>query len=159
MIQKSLYGYVISSAGTWLPGVYDSVKSARYAFRFTDEDLEKLYRAKRIRCGRRAAISHSDLMGLSSRIGERFARFLNSLSEEARDRVLEVNEKRRHSKIWRSRIVTLWRINERAKQDGTSSPYHALFMRESGLDPGFELVGDPTKDRYSVDPARGRILR
>ena len=32
----------ISSRGMWLPGIYDSERSARYAFRFGDEVLQSL---------------------------------------------------------------------------------------------------------------------
>lgn len=31
--------FVISSYGVWRPGVYDSKKTANYAFRFTDDEL------------------------------------------------------------------------------------------------------------------------
>ena len=34
--------YQISSCGGWLPGVYDSERAARYAFRFTGADLQAL---------------------------------------------------------------------------------------------------------------------
>ena len=41
MIRKleSHPGYVISSRGMWLPGIYDSERTARYAFRFSDQEL------------------------------------------------------------------------------------------------------------------------
>jgi hypothetical protein len=42
MICKQGNGYVISSGGVWLPGAYDSERAARYAFRFPDEDLQRL---------------------------------------------------------------------------------------------------------------------
>lgn len=35
-------GYVISSQKTWLPGIYDSEKTARYAFRLTNQEMESL---------------------------------------------------------------------------------------------------------------------
>jgi hypothetical protein len=35
-------GYVISSRGMWLPGVYETERAARYAFRFPDEVLQDL---------------------------------------------------------------------------------------------------------------------
>jgi hypothetical protein len=35
-------GYVISSHGMWLPGLYDSERTARYAFRFPDATLQRL---------------------------------------------------------------------------------------------------------------------
>ena len=34
--------YVISSNGVWLPGSYDSKKTANYAFRFKEAVLHKL---------------------------------------------------------------------------------------------------------------------
>lgn len=34
--------FVISSCQVWMPGAYDSVKSARYAFQFLDETLNRL---------------------------------------------------------------------------------------------------------------------
>lgn len=35
-------GFVISSGGVWLPGVYATERAARYAFRFSNEDLERI---------------------------------------------------------------------------------------------------------------------
>jgi hypothetical protein len=35
-------GFVISSHGVWMPGVYATRRAANYAFRFTDETLNKL---------------------------------------------------------------------------------------------------------------------
>lgn len=32
----------ISSRGGWLPGIYDSERTARYAFRFGDDILQRL---------------------------------------------------------------------------------------------------------------------
>ena len=34
--------YVISSRGVWLPGVYADEKAARYAFQFSDWELDRL---------------------------------------------------------------------------------------------------------------------
>ncbi len=34
--------YVISSHHAWLPGAYESERAARYAFRFSHEQLQKL---------------------------------------------------------------------------------------------------------------------
>ena len=34
--------YVISSHRVWMPGVYDTIKTARYAFQFCDEVLQAL---------------------------------------------------------------------------------------------------------------------
>lgn len=53
MIYKVENNYVISSHGTWLPGSYDSERTARYAFRFSDSDLLRLqkqvnYKGKQI---------------------------------------------------------------------------------------------------------------
>lgn len=43
MIRKTPDGlYVISSHMVWRPGVYDSERAARYAFRFNDSDLQSL---------------------------------------------------------------------------------------------------------------------
>ncbi len=42
MIHKVDNHFVISSYGVWRPGVYDSERTARYAFRFTDEQLQRL---------------------------------------------------------------------------------------------------------------------
>lgn len=42
MIRKVNNGFVISSHGVWLPGCYDSERAAKYAFRFPDEDLQRL---------------------------------------------------------------------------------------------------------------------
>lgn len=39
-------GYVISSRGAWLPGVYATERAARYAFRFSNEELADLYRTR-----------------------------------------------------------------------------------------------------------------
>jgi hypothetical protein len=42
-IYKTRQGmWVIGSGGTWLPGVYESERAARYAFRFPDERLRAL---------------------------------------------------------------------------------------------------------------------
>lgn len=42
MIHKLDNSFVISSNGVWLPGCYDSEKAAKYAFRFSYEDLQQL---------------------------------------------------------------------------------------------------------------------
>lgn len=42
MIYKTDNGYVISSGGLWLSGVYDTKQAARYAFQFSDDVLFKL---------------------------------------------------------------------------------------------------------------------
>ena len=42
-IHKTDYGdYVIASYRVWRPGVYDTERAAKYAFRFSDEVLERL---------------------------------------------------------------------------------------------------------------------
>lgn len=35
-------GFVISSQGTWLPGIYDSEKTARYAFKLKNHEMDLL---------------------------------------------------------------------------------------------------------------------
>lgn len=35
-------GFVISSGGRWLPGIYDTERTARWAFRFSDRQLQDL---------------------------------------------------------------------------------------------------------------------
>lgn len=35
-------GFVISSRGMWLPGVYADERAARYAFRFSNEELDRI---------------------------------------------------------------------------------------------------------------------
>ena len=42
MIQKIESGYVIGANQVWLPGVYESKRAARFAFRFNDEELQDL---------------------------------------------------------------------------------------------------------------------
>jgi hypothetical protein len=39
---KDENGYTISSNQCWLPGIYDSQSTARYAFQFSDEILTQL---------------------------------------------------------------------------------------------------------------------
>lgn len=46
MIHKVSDGYIISSGGSWKPGVYDSERTARYAFRFKDDVLQRLQDSK-----------------------------------------------------------------------------------------------------------------
>jgi hypothetical protein len=36
-------GFVISSHQVWLPGVYDTSRTARYALQFSDRDLSDLW--------------------------------------------------------------------------------------------------------------------
>ncbi len=40
--QQLIGSFVISSHHCWREGVYDSARTARYAFRFSDEQLKKL---------------------------------------------------------------------------------------------------------------------
>jgi len=35
-------GFVISSHGSWLAGVYESERAARFAFKCSDEELQRL---------------------------------------------------------------------------------------------------------------------
>ncbi len=42
MIHKVDGGYVISSHQVWIPGFYEDERSAKYAFKFKNEDLQKL---------------------------------------------------------------------------------------------------------------------
>lgn len=35
-------GFVASSSGVWIPGSYEDERAAKYAFKFTDEQLQKL---------------------------------------------------------------------------------------------------------------------
>ncbi len=42
MIHKVEDGFVISSDEVWRPGCYKDERTAKYAFRFKDEDLQKL---------------------------------------------------------------------------------------------------------------------
>jgi hypothetical protein len=48
MIHQVDNQFVISSGGSWVPGVYDSERTARYAFRFEDRDLTALQRSQGI---------------------------------------------------------------------------------------------------------------
>lgn len=52
-------GYVISSRGGWLPGVYATARAARWAFRFDDATLVRLRDAVCVREHRR--ITSDDL--------------------------------------------------------------------------------------------------
>lgn len=63
MIRRTEAGdYVISSRGRWLPGVYEDERTARWAFHFSDADLQRLQN----RAGMRAVrvITHEDLSNL-----------------------------------------------------------------------------------------------
>lgn len=42
MIHKVEDEFVISSYGSWRPGVFDSERSAKYASRFSDEEIRAL---------------------------------------------------------------------------------------------------------------------
>ena len=42
MIYESELGFSISSGGAWLPGLYDTRATARYAFQFPGEVLQAL---------------------------------------------------------------------------------------------------------------------
>jgi hypothetical protein len=52
-------GFVISSGHTWLPGLYESERAARYAFKFPDETLSSLRNSKNVKEG--ATITFNDL--------------------------------------------------------------------------------------------------
>jgi hypothetical protein len=56
--------FTISSRGAWLPGIYDSERSARYAFRFGDLELSRLSGRICHKAGERRAISMDDLREL-----------------------------------------------------------------------------------------------
>jgi len=60
MIHKVKDAYVISSYGVWRPGAYDSERTARYAFRFDDEELAALMKKKQ-------TITYQDLKELRKR--------------------------------------------------------------------------------------------
>ena len=52
MIHKTGEGrYVISSRGVWMPGCYADEGTARYAFRFPDEALQRLQDDANARAG------------------------------------------------------------------------------------------------------------
>ena len=60
--------YCISSHHTWLPGVYESIKAARYAFRFTNEELEELQTSANLRAaGSGGMITFAALQALRQR--------------------------------------------------------------------------------------------
>ncbi len=44
-------GYCISSHRVWMPGHYESEAAAKYAFRFTDDQLSRLQKAANDRAG------------------------------------------------------------------------------------------------------------
>lgn len=65
VIYKIDGGFVISSKGTWLPGSYDSERTARYAFRFKDAELHELQTRKNVEAGGiGGAITFKDLKAL-----------------------------------------------------------------------------------------------
>lgn len=51
MLYKVESGFVISSRGVWLPGCYEDERTARYAFRFSDETLQRLQDDANARAG------------------------------------------------------------------------------------------------------------
>jgi hypothetical protein len=53
--------YVISSHGQWLPGLYDSKRSARYAFRFDTALLQELAHRICTKAGEDRAVTMDDL--------------------------------------------------------------------------------------------------
>ena len=42
MIYKVENGYVASSNGVWIPGCFECERTAKYAFKFNDEHLQRL---------------------------------------------------------------------------------------------------------------------
>ena len=57
-------GFVISSAKQWLPGIYDTEHTARYAFRFEAVVLQRLQDEANARAGgTRGVITRADLKG------------------------------------------------------------------------------------------------
>lgn len=50
-IHKTEGGYVISSHRVWMPGCYEDERTARYAFRFDDEVLQRLQDDANARAG------------------------------------------------------------------------------------------------------------
>ena len=68
-IYKVNDGYCISFGGTWLPGVYDNSRTARWAFKFPDEALSKLQEEANSRAGGTGGtIVYDDLVKLSQDI-------------------------------------------------------------------------------------------
>lgn len=51
MIHQTGGVYVISSRGVWRPGCYEDARTARYAFRFPDEVLQRLQDEASARAG------------------------------------------------------------------------------------------------------------
>jgi hypothetical protein len=66
MIHKVGNAYVISSNQVAIPGCYDSERAAKYAFRFSDEDLQLLQDQvnKRESCHKKRLISFEMLQSL-----------------------------------------------------------------------------------------------
>jgi hypothetical protein len=62
-------GYCISSGGTWLPGVYNNTRTARWAFKFPVEALSQLQEEANLRTGGTGGtIVYDDLVKLSQDI-------------------------------------------------------------------------------------------
>tara|TARA_R100001039_G_C1801494_1_gene78055 strand:+ start:230 stop:469 length:240 start_codon:yes stop_codon:yes gene_type:complete len=63
MIQKVDDGYVISSRGVWLPGVYESEKAARVAFMLSDAVLASLQEKANLHAGDSGGVvTHRDVI-------------------------------------------------------------------------------------------------
>lgn len=61
-IHKVAEGFVISSGGVWLPGCYEDERTAKYAFRFTDDVLQRLQDDANAREGHyKGVITYGDL--------------------------------------------------------------------------------------------------
>jgi hypothetical protein len=74
--------FVISSHHCWLPGIFEDERSARWAFRFPDEVLERLQREANVRAGGKGGvITHDDL----KRVG-RSSQAYNQILEEGNSR-------------------------------------------------------------------------
>lgn len=64
-IHKVEDGFVIASGGMWLPGLYEDERTARFAFRCTNEQLVQL-RDAAIKNNKNAAITWGDIARLRS---------------------------------------------------------------------------------------------
>jgi len=65
-------GFVISSGGTWLPGVYEDERTARYAFRLPAEVLQRLQDEANARAGGNGGvITWGDIARASETVGDR----------------------------------------------------------------------------------------
>ena len=73
VIHQLIGHYVVSAYGVWLPGAYESERAARFAFRFSSEELQALQESANLRTqGRGGIIAWSDLNAYS--VKKRMAR-------------------------------------------------------------------------------------